>query len=529
MRTFSAEDRLSHLQNLEDTFDLLIVGGGITGAGVARDAASRGMKVALVEKNDFAFGASSRSTKLIHGGLRYLENLEFGLVFEALSERQKLFEIAPHLVHPTRFLLPIYDDSRVGMFKMGCGMWLYDLLAMFRGGSHEQLDRGDTLQRIPFLKSRGLLGSYVYSDAYMDDDRLVLETLRSANEMAAICLNYVSAEAPVFLDGKINGLKCKDRLTGRNFSIRAKHVVSTVGPWTDIFAPQLLDDWKKLLKPSKGIHLTLDHDRFPVENSVVLTDDEKGRIVFAIPRDEMVVVGTTDTAFNGDPSDVSAQKEDVIYLNNLLNEYFPEAKLEISDYISSYAGVRPLVDTGTESVGKTSREHTILSDARGVTFVAGGKYTTYRKMAEEIVDHTLPYFSLKDLGHFQPSQTSQPINPFCTTDGLRRSRQAIDDSDSAMSILWRRHGEECFSIRKRRVGVWAAEADFAIENTMCLNLLDFYTRRSPLFLAEKDQGLSMVNEVVEVFAESFKWNKDEIEAEINSVRKHVLSELSWKF
>ena len=229
----SVHDRpqmIEHMQN--ETFDLAIIGGGITGAGVARDAASRGMKVALIEANDFAFGTSSRSSKLIHGGIRYLENYEFHLVFEALSERALLFDIAPTLVHPLRFVLPLYEGNRVGMFKMGLGMWAYDALSLFEAPEpHERLSADESVERLPLLQRSGLQGSYVYSDAYMDDDRLVLETMRSAVSMGAKVANRVRAADAVLIDGKVSALVCRDEISKQTFNIKAKHFVSTVGPW----------------------------------------------------------------------------------------------------------------------------------------------------------------------------------------------------------------------------------------------------------------------------------------------------------
>ena len=392
MKPFSVKQRSQNIKSFpENTYDLVIIGGGIVGAGVARDAASRGMKVALVEKNDFAFGTSSRSSKLIHGGIRYLENLEFGLVFESLRERKLLFEIAPHLVHPLEFMLPLYKKSRVGMFKMGLGMWLYDALSMFKAPKvHRRFNAKKTLFQNNMLQPEGLLGSYVYFDATMDDDRLVHETLRSANNYGAQCANYVEATG-VHLEanGQAGALKCKDVFSGQSFVIKAKHIVSTVGPWTDEVGSAFLPNWKKIMRPSKGIHLTLSRDRLPLTSAVVMAADKDKRIVFAIPRQEMILVGTTDTDFSGDLNNVQANTQDVEYLLKIVSEYFPGAKLKKEDIIASYAGIRPLVDDGSASESSTSREHLIYSDPQNITFVAGGKYTTYRHMAEQTVKAAL--------------------------------------------------------------------------------------------------------------------------------------------
>jgi glycerol-3-phosphate dehydrogenase len=236
MKEFSFKTRAENIQKmLTDTFDFVIVGGGINGAGIARDAISRGMRVALVEAEDFSSGTSSRSSKLIHGGIRYLENYEFKLVFEALNERTKLFEMAPHLVHPLRFMIPLYESSRVGMGLMGLGMWLYDALSLFQTPElHERLSANSSLKRMPILRQEGLKGSFIYSDAYMDDDRLVHETLRAANEEGLIAANYCKAGSLEYSsEGSFQALIVFDQIGKKNFKIKARHLICAAGPWTD--------------------------------------------------------------------------------------------------------------------------------------------------------------------------------------------------------------------------------------------------------------------------------------------------------
>lgn len=541
MKRFSIHERRSHLEVLaRDEFDLLIIGGGITGAGAARDATSRGMKVALIEAHDFASGTSSRSSKLIHGGIRYLENLEFHLVFEALSERTKLFEIAPHLVHPLRFMIPIYEDSRVGMFKMGLGMWLYDALALFQAPEmHERLSSEESMRRMPTLQPQKLAGSYVYSDAYMDDDRLVHETLRSANEWGLIAANFVKATGVEFnTQGKISAVNCEDTIGGKPFKIRAKHIISSVGPWTDELGDKIFKDWKHILRPTKGIHLTLQKSRLPLSSAVVMGAEKGDRIIFGIPRHEMVIVGTTDTDYQQSPDGVVATKEDVDYLLKVVDDYFPGAKITAQDIVASYAGVRPLVQDSSSSEGKTSREHVIIDDQRGITFVAGGKYTTYRLMAQQVVQHALKSFDYEDRARFAHSRTVVPLNKYTSPEAFREALASVSKwaretgrPEAEIQLLTERYGMEAAEILHRspeNYTHWQMEAAQAIDHTLCLDLVDFYSRRVPLFLSKPHHGLQFLNEICTVFREKLFWSETEEKKQRESLEKYMHRELAWK-
>lgn len=540
MKKLSFIERLKHLTQLQSReFDLLIIGGGITGAGAARDAAARGMNVALIEGNDFASGTSSRSSKLIHGGIRYLENMEFKLVFEALNERTKLFEMAPHLVHHLRFMIPLYQESRVGMTKMGLGMWLYDALALFQAPEmHERLDAGESLDRMPALRADQLKGSYIYSDGYMDDDRLVHETLRAANELGAVAANFVRAIGAVFESEKIKSVRVRDEVGGKEFEIRARHIVSSVGPWTDELGHSLFKQWKDILRPTKGVHLTLPKNRLPLSSAVVMAAEKSNRIVFGIPRHDMIIIGTTDTDYKGSPDGVVATKEDVDYLLDITGHYFPGARLKKEDLIASYAGVRPLVHDGSASEGKTSREHTIFNDPRGITFVAGGKYTTYRLMAQQIVDHALRDFSTEDRVKFGKTDTAKPLNDYTSVDAYHRAHLEADRMADAFQRpigdvrrLTERYGMEAEQILARNDGAWnywQLEAAQAIDYTMCLNLVDFYRRRVPLFLADPAHGLTQLEAVVRVFEQKLKWSDAQAQTQKNALKAFMQSELTWK-
>jgi len=541
MKKFSKTERIHNIQQMQsEVFDLCIIGGGINGVGVARDASSRGLRVALIEGKDFASGTSSRSSKLIHGGIRYLENLEFHLVFEALNERTHLFEIAPHLVHPLRFMIPLYENSRVGMFKMGLGMWLYDALALFQvPETHERLNGTETMQRMPALRPDTLRGSYIYSDAYMDDDRLVHETLRSANEMGAVSANFVRATGARFNGaGKIEAVECEDVLGSQKFHIRAKHVVSCVGPWTDDLGPKLLKDWKSILRPTKGVHLTLQKSRLPLSSAVVMAAEKSDRIVFGIPRHEMVIIGTTDTDYRESPDQVVTEAEDVKYLLEVTRQYFPGARISEKDIVATYAGVRPLVKDRSSTEGKTSREHTIIDDDRGVTLVAGGKYTTYRRISEEVVSHCLNYFSLEERARFSKNDTIKALNPFVTATALQQaltqaSQWAKDfaRAEAEVKLLAERYAMEALEILRvypRSYTYWQLEAAQAIDHTLCLNLVDFYTRRVPLFLASPDHGRSQLESICQVFAEKLSWSEAETKKQKEDLQRYMHHELQWR-
>jgi glycerol-3-phosphate dehydrogenase len=541
MKENSFKSRNQNIQEMsQHEFDLIIVGGGINGAGIARDASLRGLKVALIESSDFASGTSSRSSKLIHGGIRYLENFDFKLVFEALNERTKLFSLAPHLVHELRFMIPLFESSRVGMLKMGLGMWAYDALSLFQAPElHERLNAKNTIQRMGILKNEGLLGSYVYSDAYMDDDRLVHETLRSAIDAGALIGNYLKAQEIQFSkSGKFQKLKVYDLKLKNEFWIKGKHLISSVGPWTDIFGQEVIRNFENVLRPTKGIHLTFSKDRLPLSSAVVMGAEKSDRIVFGIPRHEMVIVGTTDTDFTGDPSEVRTNSEDVDYLLSIVNVYFPGAKIKKSDILSCYAGVRPLVRDQSSSEGKTSREHSIWSDPRGITFVAGGKYTTYRLMSQQVVEFALKNFDIEYQVRFSNSQSNQPLNKYVEEERYRQTFFDIENlasdygfSKQDIKILIERHGGEVYQILesgRKLKNIWEIEALYAVRYTMCLHLTDFMTRRVPLFLADPNHGQDLIEGIGRVFQNEIGWSQARLNEEIELYQSYINKELSWK-
>ncbi|MDP1580336.1 MAG: glycerol-3-phosphate dehydrogenase/oxidase [Candidatus Didemnitutus sp.] len=360
-------------------FDLLVVGGGIVGASVARDAAMRGLKVRLVDRHDFAFGTSSRSSRLLHGGMRYLAQGRVGLVREASLEKRILHRIAPHLAAPLAFIFPTYRGSDWPLWQMRIGVKLYDLLCSGRNlGASTGLSAAEVLRALPGLQTDGLTGAVRYFDGLTNDARLVIDTLRSAAEAGATVANYVRFVGALREDkGWVAELT--DEMTGENFSVTSRAIVNATGPWADKLPHSSIR-----LRCTKGIHLVLDHARLPVPDAVAIT--EGARILFVIPWGERVIVGTTDTDFPGPPDDVPVDAADVDYVLAAANRFFPAARLTTGDIVSSWAGLRPLLEDRHGNPSDISRSHLIQNAEPGWWDVAGGKLTTCRLMAEQTVD-----------------------------------------------------------------------------------------------------------------------------------------------
>lgn len=384
-----------------DILDVLVIGGGITGSGVARDAAMRGLRIGLVDRHDFAFGTSSRSSRLLHGGLRYLEQGRVGLVREASLEKKTIRAIAPHLADPLGFVFPSYQKSGRPLWQLRIGVKLYDLLCNGRNFHPSRgYSQAKTLDLLPTLNHDGLLGSVRYFDALTNDARLVLDTLRSAATHGAILANYVR-----FLDaGRDAGVwecKLEDVITGRIFTARTRTIVNATGPWA-----QHIPHSAVKLRLSKGIHLVIHRHHLPIDDAVVITEGK--RILFLIPWGERTIIGTTDTDYQAAPEDVRVNTVDINYVLRTVREAFPQLALTESDVISSWAGLRPLVANPDGSPSDISRAHQILSPQPGWWDVTGGKLTTYRLMAEQTVDRLM-----RDLGRPPvPCETAvQPLLP----------------------------------------------------------------------------------------------------------------------
>lgn len=495
MTTFSSHDRRINLQRLaNEKFDLLVIGGGITGAGIALDAASRGLKTALVEKVDFAFGTSSRSTKLIHGGLRYLKQLEFGLVREVGSERAIVHALAPHLVVPEKMLLPLAEKRGLGYWLTSIGLKIYDWLAGVRAEDRRRmLTRAQTLKHEPLLKDDDIRGGAIYAEYRTDDARLTIEIIKQAAREGATIANYVTVTDFVYDNGLIAGASVRPN-DGEAFNISAQYVVSAAGPWVDELREINHSRQGKRLHLTKGVHIVLPRQKLPVKQAIYF-DVEDGRMIFAIPRGRTTYVGTTDTNYDADKDNVLAMRDDANYLINAVNATFPSVRLTLADIESSWAGLRPLIHEKGKSASELSRKDEIFESDSGLISIAGGKLTGYRKMAERVVN-----LVAKKIGRrLSPVKTSKlPLgrSPFHSVQEVGRFAQSLKQlaaplqlADHQIHYLTESYGGdarlivEAALVDKTGPGDRAlilAETDYCIHNEMVCTLADFFMRRTGL-------------------------------------------------
>ena len=393
-------------QRLEQSpFDLLVIGGGIYGAWTAYDAALRGFKVALIEKKDWASGTSSSSSKLIHGGLRYLEQFHFGLVKKSLEERKRLFQLAQHRVLPLRFLIPVYRDNPAGSFRLKIGLTLYDLLAG-KGQPvppHQGLSTHKVLNRYPFLKQEGLVAGYTYGDCQVDDARFTLEVVHGAHEAGAITANYAQAEKLLTHGDHVVGALVKDLISNQSMEVRASMVVNTSGPW----AGELSGDKRQsyYIRLTKGVHLLLPP--LPTRDALLIMIKRDKRIFFMIPWYGKTLMGTTDTDFKGDPDTVRVEEEDIDYLLTEANRVFHDKIWDRSSILGSFAGLRALRNQPGRNPSQVTREWSILQSSEGLLVSIGGKFTSARADAAKLVDRVMQ--SLKISKNVKSPTATKPL------------------------------------------------------------------------------------------------------------------------
>jgi glycerol-3-phosphate dehydrogenase len=523
---FSAETRRADLDAMTVApVDVLIIGGGITGAGIARDAAMRGMRTALVDAGDFGGGTSSRSTGLIHGGLRYLEHGWLRLVFEASRERRILLRIAPHLVRPMPFLFPVHVGARIGRTRLSAGLWLYDLLSVFRNVHvHRRLSRRAVLRAEPRLRDRDLRGGALYYDASCDDARLVLANARAAHRSGALVASYAAVVALEKAGGQLRGVVLKDGVDQRQFTVHAHVVVNATGPWSD--ALRLLDDPQAapMLRPTKGVHLAVPRRRVGNAGAITMTSPLDGRVMFVLPWDDVTVIGTTDTDYTGDPGRVVPTATDVTYLLRSANAYFPDARLSADDVIAAWAGLRPLLHDGGEgATAGVPREHRIAGSPSGLITITGGKLTTYRSMAAELVDLVagrLHQIDGRRIGD-QAATDTQPLPGGEVTDLELLVRELTKEGvpEAGARHLVGRYGTEAMAVANlagRESGLAAplgpgtptlrAEVVYQARREMALSVSDVMIRRTRLLHRHPGQGTEITPVVAGLLARELDWD-----------------------
>lgn len=388
------EEQLGRLRERAEPWDVVVIGGGATGAGIAVDAASRGYAVALIEQHDFGKGTSSRSTKLVHGGVRYLEQGNIPLVMEALQERGILRELAPHLVHDLAFVVPNYEWWESPFY--GIGLRLYDLLAGKYGfGKSRNLTCEETLEKIPTLRTEGLRGGVVYYDGQFDDTRLLIHLVWTANEQGAALVNYCRAESLVMEDGVVAGVTARDVETGEEFEIRGRVVINATGAFSDGLRRKADAKSVDMIAPSQGAHIVLDRSFLPGDSAIMVPHTTDGRVMFAIPWHGHALVGTTDTPVERVELEPKPMTEEIDFILENATRYLHHPPRR-ADVLSAFAGIRPLVKSGSGATAAMSRDHSIHVDGNGLMTVAGGKWTTYRKMAEDCVNQAAILGGLPD-------------------------------------------------------------------------------------------------------------------------------------
>ncbi|EFV77881.1 FAD dependent oxidoreductase [Bacillus sp. 2_A_57_CT2] len=527
---FSNLNRTEMIKTLtKEEFDVLIIGGGITGAGIALDAAARGMKTALVEMQDFAAGTSSRSTKLVHGGLRYLKQFEVKVVAEVGKERAIVYENGPHVTTPEWMLLPMHKGGTFGKFSTSIGLRVYDFLAGVRKSERRSmLNAQETLSKEPLVKKDGLKGGGYYVEYRTDDARLTIEVMKAAAEKGAMPVNYLKVEKLLYDEqGNVCGAAAADQLTGGVHEVRAKKVINAAGPWVDSIREKDGSKKGKTLRLTKGVHLVIDQSKFPLKQAVYFDTPDK-RMVFAIPRDGKTYVGTTDTFYNSNPVNPKMTAGDRTYIINAINFMFPSVKIVEDDIESSWAGVRPLIWEEGKDPSEISRKDEIWESDTGLLTIAGGKLTGYRKMAETIVDLLAEKFKQESNRTFSGSITKtlpisggnvggsskfQEFVRFQTEKGTsiglsaEQSRHLVKMYGSNVGIIFnmietKRSEAENYGLP---IVLWA-KLKYAIEHEMAATPVDFFNRRTGALLFDIETVRNYQKQVISYMADAFKWD-----------------------
>ncbi|MGB5369390.1 MAG: glycerol-3-phosphate dehydrogenase/oxidase [Flavobacteriaceae bacterium] len=539
---FSNLERTKTISKLvKEEFDLVVIGGGITGGGIALDAASRGLKVALVEKGDFASGTSSKSTKLIHGGLRYLKQFDFWLVKEVGSERAIVHQVAPHLVLPEKMLLPLIENGSYGKWLTSIGLKVYDILAQVTGDDkRKMLTKKEAMKLEPLLPKKILNGAGYYAEYRTDDARLTIENIKTSLRYGAVALNYATVEDFLYDEQKIIGVKVKDGISEKSINIKCKYVISAAGPWVDELRSVNHSKKGKRLHLTKGVHLVFPYKKLPVKQSVYF-DVPDGRMMFAIPRGKITYVGTTDTNYNDNKDVVHTDIADAIYLISAVNNMFPSINLELKDIISSWAGLRPLIHEEGKSASELSRKDEIFTSETGLVSIAGGKLTGYRKMAERVVDRIAKKLE-EEYGRELKECTTDKI-PLCGNEDFKKFKnvkkyiveiyERIKPEGFLEYDAWflvTNYGKQTETIleiysgladKDKAVRMAKAELRFGIDYEMVQNPMDFFIRRTGRLYFDIDGMRQLMEPVLEEFKGIFKTDEAQILAWREALRREL--------
>ncbi|MCL6274088.1 glycerol-3-phosphate dehydrogenase/oxidase [Muricauda sp. 2012CJ35-5] len=541
LREFTNVNRTKNFDAIaKQSFDLLIIGGGITGGGIALDAASRGLKVLLLEKGDFASGTSSKSTKLIHGGLRYLKQFDFWLVKEVGSERAIVHKLAPHLVLPEKMLLPLIEGGSYGKWLTSIGLKVYDILAQVSGDDKRQmLEKKPAMKLEPLLPKKILNGAGYYAEYRTDDARLTIENIKTSIKHGAEALNYARVTDFLYKKGKVSGVVVNDELNNTTYKINAKYVVSAAGPWVDELRSINNSKKGKRLHLTKGVHLVFPKEKLPVKQSVYF-DVPDGRMIFAIPRGKVTYVGTTDTNFNLDKDNVQTDLADAIYLISAVNNMFPDIHLEMDDIVSSWAGLRPLIHEEGKSASELSRKDEIFTSDTGLISIAGGKLTGYRKMAERTVNRIAQ--RMEDEHGVELVQCITDKLPLCGSafKKFKHVKKYMDEISNRLQTegftaydawyLVTTYGIQTdlilatyanLRIKDPYVRLIRAEVQFSIAHEMSVTPMDFFIRRTGRLYFDIDSVREYMQPVLDEFQKTFGYSKQEIQ----QFKEKLLNEL----
>jgi len=544
---FSAKERKNIIEQIKTkNIDLLIIGGGITGAGIALDAVSRGLSVVLVEKNDFASGTSSRSTKLVHGGLRYLEQLELGLVKEVGQEREIVHKNASHIVLPEKMILPIIENGTLGEFTTSIALFVYDYLAgVKKEENRKMLTREEVIEKEPLIDSDLLKSGALYYEYKTDDARLTIEVLKKANEYGALSINYVEVSDFIYKNDFIVGAKLQDVINNETFEISPKYIVNATGPWVDKMRTIDKSLFGKRIHHTKGIHIVIPKSIFNLKHSIYFDVGDK-RMIFAIPRFDIVYIGTTDTTYMEDIDNPTITQKDVQYLIDAINRISPKANLKLSDVQSAWSGLRPLIHEDGKAPSELSRKDEIFYSNSGLISIAGGKLTGYRMMAKKVIDIIREKIKTdynRSIGKCITKEIKVAGGEFDFEYSLRNLIEYADNkydeakhtgiSIEKFKTLFYRYGTninivtemayQFYNQTKQTDLAWLkAELNYCIENEMTTNLSDFFIRRTGQIFFAINNIKPNLETVANEMSNILNWTEEEKNKYIENLNKAIL-------